>query len=58
MDDIQAQLRDLVEEYLGSHLIEEISLRQGLQEVTTLEDENQRYFSTGQLTVTIILVSR
>ncbi len=53
----QAQLRELADRYLDSHLIQEIRIRQGLIDVTTPADENKRYLSNGQLTITITLAT-
>ena len=58
MDDIQAQLRALADEYLDSHLIEKITVQADLLDITEQGYEHKRYLPTGRLTVTIVLASR
>ena len=53
----QKLLRELADQYLDSHLIEEIRIRQGLIDVTTSADKNKQYLSNGQLTITITLAT-
>ncbi len=56
--DAQSQLRELVDTYLDSHLIEKIDIQAELLDVTDSTDEYKRYLPTGQLTITILLASR
>lgn len=55
MTDTQTQLRELVDQYLDTHLIRKVNIEAELQDTTTVDDKHITYLPTGKITVTIEL---
>ncbi len=56
-NDAQTIIRSQVDHYLDTLLIEDLSIRRHLMEVTAAGDEDKSYLPTGRVTVTIVLAN-